>query len=300
MTLVTMALPVICSLLALIRVEHHRRARAERLQQDRGALSQQTGLLEDGQPLSISQDAMQARHRAGSLHAEAPAPAPIPAGWHSPAGLHPVQDATVRRMPCRTSKCRSILVASKVHGACICAAMPSGLQQPNPIQLGGGASVYTALCGTVSLVLLQASISTLMGSRSDADHDLARRAALALQLHTGVPGAIASKQLPSQQRCSNCMSSAHPEECCSHAERLPLCCISLAHFMSWACPGLSQPTGAACIVLHQVTAMCCAALLQTSQACQAQSRCTLQQMLVRCPRNPPVHLWCLSRPRSHP
>ena len=104
-------------------------------------------------------------------------------------------------MPCRTYKCKSIPVARKVHGACIWAAAPSGLQQPRPKQLGGGVGVCTALCRTVSSVLLQASISMLMGSQSDADHDLARRAALALQLHTGVPGAIASKQLPSQQRC---------------------------------------------------------------------------------------------------
>ena len=79
-TLVTMALPVMCSLLALLRMEHHRRAQAERLQQDRGALAQQTRLLEDGQPLSISQDAMQARRRAGPPLAEAPAPALVPAG----------------------------------------------------------------------------------------------------------------------------------------------------------------------------------------------------------------------------
>ena len=58
-------------------------------------------------------------------------------------------------------------------------------------------------CGTVSSVLLQASIGMLMGSRSDTDHDLARRAALALQLHTGAPSPIASKQLPSQRRCSS-------------------------------------------------------------------------------------------------
>ena len=78
---------------------------------------------------------------------------------------------------------------------------PLGLQQQRPTQLGGSVGMCTALCRTVSSALLQASISMLMGSRSDADYDLARRAALALQLHTGVPGAIASKQLPSQQRC---------------------------------------------------------------------------------------------------
>ena len=195
MTLVTMALPVIVSLLALLRVEHYRRAQAERLQQDRGALAQQTRLLEDGHPLSISQDAMQARRRASPPHAEVSEPA------HKPAGLRPVQGAKVRQVPCRTSKCRSIPVAGKVHGACIWAAAPSALQQQRPTQLGGGIGVCTALCRTVSSALLQASISMLMGSRSDADHDLARRAAHALQLHTSVPGAIASKQLPSQQRC---------------------------------------------------------------------------------------------------
>ena len=79
-TLVTMALPVACSLLALLRVEHHRRARAERLQQDRGALAQQISLLEAGQPLSISQDAVQARHQAGPPHAEVRAPALVAAG----------------------------------------------------------------------------------------------------------------------------------------------------------------------------------------------------------------------------
>ena len=89
-----------------------------------------------------------------------------------------------------------------MHGACIWTATPSDLQQQWPTQLGGGVGACTAVCREVSSALLQASISMLMGSRSDADHDLARRAALALQLHTDVPGAIASKQLPSQQRCS--------------------------------------------------------------------------------------------------
>ena len=75
LTLVTMALPVMCSLLALIRVEHHRRAQADRLQQDRGVASQQTRLLEDGHPLSIPQDAMQARRLTCPPQAEVTTPA---------------------------------------------------------------------------------------------------------------------------------------------------------------------------------------------------------------------------------
>lgn len=41
----------------------------------------------------------------------------------------------------------------------------------------------------------------LLGSRSGADHELARRAAHTLQLGSAPPVAIASKPLPSQRRC---------------------------------------------------------------------------------------------------
>ena len=91
-----MALPVICSLLALTRVEHHRRAQAAKLQQDRGAVAQQTGLLEDGQPLSISQDAMQARHAWVHPMQRFPHLLSHQHEWHSPAGLQPVKDSLVR------------------------------------------------------------------------------------------------------------------------------------------------------------------------------------------------------------
>ena len=48
--------------------------------------------------------------------------------------------------------------------------------------------------------MMQASMDMLLGSRFAADHESARHAALALQLHS-VPPAIASKPLPSQRRC---------------------------------------------------------------------------------------------------
>ena len=46
--------------------------------------------------------------------------------------------------------------------------------------------------------IVQASMDMLLGSRFGADHEVARRAALALRLHS-VP-AISSKPLPSQRR----------------------------------------------------------------------------------------------------
>lgn len=58
-TLITMALPIIFSLLALIRVEYWRCTQHDKLHADRETVIQQTALLEEGQPLAISQDALQ-------------------------------------------------------------------------------------------------------------------------------------------------------------------------------------------------------------------------------------------------
>ena len=44
-------------------------------------------------------------------------------------------------------------------------------------------------------------MSALMGSRDGADHEVARRAAHALQLQGAAPVVIPSKPLPSQKRC---------------------------------------------------------------------------------------------------
>ena len=60
MTLVTMAVPIIFSLLALIRVEHYRSTQHNRLHQDRDAVTQQTALLDEGQPLSVPHETLQA------------------------------------------------------------------------------------------------------------------------------------------------------------------------------------------------------------------------------------------------
>ena len=72
-TLVTMAVPVIFSLLALLRVEHHRSTQHDKLRQDRDIVEQQTALLNEGQPLSIPQESLQARTAqlsSESYHAE--------------------------------------------------------------------------------------------------------------------------------------------------------------------------------------------------------------------------------------
>ena len=60
-TLITMALPIVFSLLALTRVEHWRCTQHDKLHADRETVIQQTALLEEGQPLTISQDALQVR-----------------------------------------------------------------------------------------------------------------------------------------------------------------------------------------------------------------------------------------------
>lgn len=59
--------------------------------------------------------------------------------------------------------------------------------------------------------MMQASMDMLLGSRSGADHEAARRAALALRLHS-VP-AINSKPLPSQRRSCFYNQSLHRVLC---------------------------------------------------------------------------------------
>lgn len=59
-TLVTMAVPIMFSLLALVRVEHYRSTQHEKLHQDRETVIQQTALLDEGQPLTVSQETLQA------------------------------------------------------------------------------------------------------------------------------------------------------------------------------------------------------------------------------------------------
>ncbi len=59
-TLVTMAVPVMFSLLALLRVEHYRNAQHDKLREDRDIVAQQTALLDEGQTLSIPQETLQA------------------------------------------------------------------------------------------------------------------------------------------------------------------------------------------------------------------------------------------------
>ena len=58
-TLLTMAVPIIFSLLALLRVEHHRSAQHDRLHHDRDVVTRQTALLDEGQPLGIPQETLQ-------------------------------------------------------------------------------------------------------------------------------------------------------------------------------------------------------------------------------------------------
>ena len=60
MTLVTMAVPIMFSLLALLRVEHYRGTQHDKLRLDRDTVAQQTALLDEGQTLSIPQDTLQA------------------------------------------------------------------------------------------------------------------------------------------------------------------------------------------------------------------------------------------------
>ena len=59
-TLVTMAVPIMFSLLALLRVEDYRSAQHDKLRQDRDIVAQQTALLDEGQTLSIPQETLQA------------------------------------------------------------------------------------------------------------------------------------------------------------------------------------------------------------------------------------------------
>ena len=59
-TLVTMAVPIIFSLLALLRVEHFQSTQQARLHQDRGIVEQQTALLDEGQALSLPRETVQA------------------------------------------------------------------------------------------------------------------------------------------------------------------------------------------------------------------------------------------------
>jgi len=71
-TLVTMAIPIIFSLLALVRVEHYRSTQHDKLHHDREVVSQQTTLLDEGQTLSIPQESLQASYHLPSssfLHA---------------------------------------------------------------------------------------------------------------------------------------------------------------------------------------------------------------------------------------
>ncbi len=60
-TLITMAQPIIFSLLALMRVEHWRCTQHDKLQADREIVFQPTALLEEGPPLTTPQDALQVR-----------------------------------------------------------------------------------------------------------------------------------------------------------------------------------------------------------------------------------------------
>jgi len=71
-TLVTMAIPIIFSLLALVRVEHYRSTQHDKLHHDREVVSQQTTLLDEGQTLSVPQESLQASYHLPSsslLHA---------------------------------------------------------------------------------------------------------------------------------------------------------------------------------------------------------------------------------------
>ena len=59
-TLVTMAVPIMFSLLALVRLEHHRSTQHEKLRRDRDVVTQQAALLDEGQTLTVSQETLQA------------------------------------------------------------------------------------------------------------------------------------------------------------------------------------------------------------------------------------------------
>ena len=62
-TLVTMAIPIIFSLLALVRVEHYRSTQDDKLHHDREVVAQQTTLLDEGQALSIPRESLQASYQ---------------------------------------------------------------------------------------------------------------------------------------------------------------------------------------------------------------------------------------------